>query len=118
MATDATWAALSDPHRRALLDVLRERAHAVGEIVDRLGLSQPQASKHLRVLRDAGLVGVERQAQRRLYSVRPAPIAEVDAWLEPYRVLWNAPLDRLGQHLDRTAGVPTTSTTTPGEAPA
>ncbi|WP_084269927.1 ArsR/SmtB family transcription factor [Patulibacter minatonensis] len=104
MATDATWSALADPHRRALLDALRERAHAVGELVERLGLSQPQASKHLRVLRDAGLVEVERRAQRRVYSVRSGPIADVDAWIGPYRELWNDPLDRLGTHLDATAG--------------
>ena len=100
MTTDATWAALADPHRRAVLDLLRDRAHAVGELVDRLGLTQPQASKHLRVLRDAGLVQVERRAQRRLYSVELGPIADVDAWLEPYRHLWNDRLDQLGQHLD------------------
>jgi len=100
VATDATWAALADPHRRAVLDLLRDRAHAVGELVDRLGLTQPQASKHLRVLRDAGLVQVERRAQRRLYSVEPGPISDVDAWLEPYRHLWNDRLDQLGRHLD------------------
>lgn len=103
MATDATWAALADPHRRDLLDALRERAHAVGELVERLGLTQPQASKHLRVLRDAGLVRVERQAQRRLYSVEPGPISDVDAWLQPYRRLWNDRLDLLGEHLDDQA---------------
>lgn len=103
MSTDATWAALADPHRRAVLGALTERAHAVGELVERLGLSQPQASKHLRVLRDAGLVRVERRAQRRVYSVDPAPIVEIDAWLQPYRALWNDGLDRLGAHLDAAA---------------
>lgn len=100
MSTDATWTALADPHRRAVLGALAERAHAVGELVERLGLSQPQASKHLRVLRDAGLVRVDRQAQRRVYSVDPTPIVEIDAWLQPYRALWNDGLDRLGAHLD------------------
>ena len=101
MATDATWAALADPHRRAVLDLLCERAYAVGELVDRLEMTQPQASKHLRVLRDAGLVQVERRAQRRLYSVDPGPISDVDAWLAPYRHLWNDRLDELGRHLGR-----------------
>jgi DNA-binding transcriptional ArsR family regulator len=104
MATDATWAALADPHRRAVLGVLVERAHAVGELVERTGLSQPQASKHLRVLRDAGLVRAERRAQRRIYSVDPGPMVEVDAWLQPYRQLWNDRLDRLGEHLEASDG--------------
>lgn len=100
MATDTTWAALADAHRRAVLDLLRQRTHGVGELAERLGMGQPQTSKHLRVLRDAGLVRVERQAQRRLYSVEPGPMADVDGWLQPYRHLWNDHLDRLGRHLD------------------
>jgi DNA-binding transcriptional ArsR family regulator len=100
VATETTWSALADPHRRAVLGVLLERAHAVGELVERLGLSQPQASKHLRVLLDAGLVRVERRAQRRIYSVDPGPMLELDAWLAPYRELWNDRLDCLGRHLD------------------
>ncbi|WP_210493855.1 metalloregulator ArsR/SmtB family transcription factor [Patulibacter sp. SYSU D01012] len=100
MATDATWSALADPHRRALLGALLDGGHAVGDLVERLGLTQPQASKHLRVLRDAGLVRVERRAQRRIYTVDPAPMADLDAWLQPYRRLWNARLDALGRHLD------------------
>jgi DNA-binding transcriptional ArsR family regulator len=100
MATDATWAALVDPHRRAVLGALLERGHAVGELVERLGMTQPQASKHLRVLRDAGLVRVERRAQRRVYSVDPGPMRELDTWLAPYRRLWNDRLDALGLQLD------------------
>ena len=65
-----------------------------------LRLSQPAVSKHLRVLRDAGLVDVRRDAQRRLYRIRPEPLAELDAWLEPYRKLWRESLDRLERHLD------------------
>jgi len=95
-----TWAALVDPTRRAVLDVLLEGEQPVGEIVDRLRLSQPQASKHLRVLREAGLVRVRKDAQRRVYSLDPDPIADVDAWLSPYRRLWNDSLDRLEQHLE------------------
>lgn len=97
--TEATWAALADPHRRAVLDLLRSGERAVGEVVDALRLSQPQASKHLRVLRTAGLVQVRKDAQRRLYRLDPRPIAQVDAWLAPYRQRWNESLDRLDEHL-------------------
>ena len=100
MVTDAIWPALVDPHRRAVLDVLRERACAVNELVEELGFTQPTTSKHLRVLRDVGLVRVRKEAQRRIYTIDPAPIAELDAWLAPYRRLWNAHLDVLGRHLD------------------
>lgn len=98
--TEATWTALADPHRRAVLDLLRAGERAVGEVVQALRLSQPQASKHLRVLRSAGLVQVRKDAQRRLYRVDPRPIAEVDAWLAPYRERWNDSLDRLERHLE------------------
>lgn len=98
--TDAIWLALADPHRRAVLDVLRERACAVNELVEELGYTQPTTSKHLRVLRTVGLVQVRKEAQRRIYTIDPAPIAELDAWLAPYRHLWNARLDALGRHLD------------------
>ncbi len=98
--TEAIWSALVDPHRRAVLDVLRVQPCAVGELVDRLGFTQPTTSKHLRVLRDAGLVQVRKQAQQRIYTIDPAPIADLDAWLAPYRRLWNDSLDALGRHLD------------------
>lgn len=98
--TELLWTALVDPHRRAVLDVLRDQDCSVGELVQRLRLTQPQASKHLRVLREAGLVQVQRDAQRRIYRLDPRPIAELDAWLAPYRELWNHSLDRLGAHLD------------------
>jgi DNA-binding transcriptional ArsR family regulator len=96
------WAALVDPHRRAVLDLLTQGELSVGELVERLGLTQPQTSKHLKVLREAGLVRVDQQAQRRIYAVDPAPMAELDEWLAPYRRLWNTSLDRLGTHLDST----------------
>ena len=96
----ATWSALADPHRRAVLELLVERPRAVGELVQRLGLSQPGTSKHLRVLRQAGLVRVRRDGQRRVYALDPRPIAELDAWLEPYRRFWAGPLDALERHLD------------------
>jgi DNA-binding transcriptional ArsR family regulator len=98
----STWAALSDPHRRAALAMLLERPRPVGELVDALGLSQPGTSKHLRVLREAGLVRVRVEAQRRVYEIDPAPLAELDDWLDPYRQLWEDRLDALGRHLDET----------------
>jgi DNA-binding transcriptional ArsR family regulator len=98
MAT--TFDVLAEPTRRRILDVLLEAPHSVNDLVDRLALTQPQASKHLRVLRDAGLVRVRRDAQRRFYELRPEPLAEVDAWLAPYRRLWTGSLAALQRHLD------------------
>ena len=95
-----TFAVLAEPTRRDILDLLREGERPVGDLVDRLGLSQPLVSKHLRVLRDAGLVEVRPDAQRRLYRLRPDPLAEIDAWLRPYRRMWARSLDRLDQHLE------------------
>jgi DNA-binding transcriptional ArsR family regulator len=96
-----TWTALADPTRRAILDLLRERPHAVGEVVARLDLAQPTASKHLGVLRRAGLVHSSIDAQRRVYAVDPRPMGELEAWLAPYRRLWGEALDALGHHLDQ-----------------
>jgi DNA-binding transcriptional ArsR family regulator len=96
----AVWSALADPNRRAILALLLKGPRPVGELAESCGLSQPSASKHLRVLRDAGLVRVERDAQRRLYAIEPAPMAGLDAWLTPYRRLWNSSLDALGRRLD------------------
>jgi len=101
---DAIWPALADPHRRAMLDALREGPRRVGELAETLGLSQPATSKHLRVLREAGLVLVRKEAQRRIYAVSPGRMAELDAWLEPYRKLWNEGLDALGDHLAHDLG--------------
>ncbi len=98
----ATWTALADPHRRAMVALLRERPRAVGEIVELTGLSQPGTSKHLRVLRDAGLVNARADAQRRVYELNTRPLAELDAWLAPYRDLWEQSLDALERHLERT----------------
>ncbi len=92
--------ALAQPTRRQILDLLRERERPVGDLVERLDMSQPAVSKHLRVLREVGLVGVRADAQRRLYRVRPEPLAELDAWLAPYRRLWSRSLDGLERHLD------------------
>jgi DNA-binding transcriptional ArsR family regulator len=98
MAT--TFDILAEPTRRRILDLLRERPRPVGELVELLGLSQPGVSKHLRVLREAELVEVRRDAQRRFYELRPEPLADVDAWLAPYRRLWAGRLDALERHLD------------------
>jgi DNA-binding transcriptional ArsR family regulator len=94
---------LAEPARRRILDLLLEQPRSVGELVDRVGLSQPGTSKHLRVLRDAGLVDVRKDAQRRVYELRLEPLAELDAWLEPYRRLWAGRLDALERHLDERA---------------
>ena len=95
-----TFEVVAEPTRRQILDLLRERSRPVGELVELFGLSQPLISKHLRVLRDAGLVRVRQDAQRRWYELRPEPLLEVDAWLEPYRRLWADSLDALERHLD------------------
>jgi DNA-binding transcriptional ArsR family regulator len=97
------WSALADPHRRAMLELLRERPRPVGELVELTGLTQPGTSKHLRVLREAGLVSSTATAQRRVYALEIRPLAELDAWLEPYRRLWESRLDALERHLDRAA---------------
>jgi DNA-binding transcriptional ArsR family regulator len=91
---------LAEPNRRRILELLGATEQPVGELVQRLALSQPAVSKHLRILREAGLVEVRGDAQRRLYKVRPEPLRALDDWLEPYRHMWSTSLDRLGQHLD------------------
>jgi DNA-binding transcriptional ArsR family regulator len=90
---------IAEPTRRRILDALREE-RSVGDVVAQLQLSQPLVSKHLKVLRDAGLVDVRVDAQRRLYRVRPEPLRDLDAWLAPYRALWSSALDDLERHLD------------------
>jgi DNA-binding transcriptional ArsR family regulator len=96
----AVFDVLAEPTRRRILDLLLERPRPVGEVVDALKMSQPATSKHLRVLREAGLVGVQIDAQRRIYEVRPEPLAAVSDWLEPYRRLLDGSLDALERHLD------------------
>lgn len=100
------FAVLAEPMRRRILDLLLERPHLVGDLTQRLGLSQPGTSKHLRVLREAGLVQVRQDAQRRWYELRPEPLAELDAWLDPYRRLWAGRLDALGRQLDAMPDLP------------
>jgi DNA-binding transcriptional ArsR family regulator len=91
---------LAEPNRRRILDLLRDGERPVGDLVHRTRMSQPAVSKHLRVLREAGLVDVRGDAQRRIYRVRLAPLREIDAWLTPYRQLWERSLDDLERHLD------------------
>jgi DNA-binding transcriptional ArsR family regulator len=102
MVPDAAWIALADPRRRAALELLRDRPRSVNELADRLALSQPSTSKHLKVLREAGLVTVRQDAQRRLYAVAPQPLAELHEWLARYRRLWDASLDALERRLAET----------------
>jgi DNA-binding transcriptional ArsR family regulator len=101
MSTPGALQALAEPQRVAILDLLRDGERPVGEIVERLRMSQPAISKHLRVLRDAGLVEVRPDAQRRLYRIRPEPLADLDEWLSSYRDLWTTHLDRLEDHLNQ-----------------
>jgi DNA-binding transcriptional ArsR family regulator len=101
MAAAAAFQVLGEPRRLQILDLLRDGERPVGELVDRLGVSQPAVSKHLRILRDAGLVESRTDAQRRLYRIRPEPLEELDEWLASYRQLWTTHLDRLEEHLDK-----------------
>jgi DNA-binding transcriptional ArsR family regulator len=94
------YAALAEPHRRQILDLLRDGERSVDDLVRRLRLSQPGVSKHLRMLREAGLVDVRPEGRRRWYRLRAQPLAEVDAWLEPYRAHWSEHLDALERHLE------------------
>jgi len=95
-----TFEVLAEPNRRRILDLVRDRERPVGELVDQLRLRQPAVSKHLRILREAGLVEVRVDAQRRLYRVNPGPLRDLDAWLAPYRKMWSGRLDALERHLD------------------
>ena len=94
---------LAEPNRRRILDLLLEHERPVGELVAHLDLSQPAVSKHLRILREAGLVDARGDAQRRLYRVQPAPLRAIDDWLAPYRRMWATALDDLERHLDAMA---------------
>ncbi len=94
---------IAEPRRRRILDLLAADELPVGTLVERLEVTQPTVSKHLRVLREAGLVSVRGDAQRRLYSVIPEPLRAVDEWLDPYRRAWSGRLDRLERHLETMA---------------
>jgi DNA-binding transcriptional ArsR family regulator len=95
-----TFAVLAEPTRRHILDELRMSERSVGELVTSVAISQPTMSKHLKVLREAGLVSCRTAAQQRIYRIEAGPLRELDAWLEPYRDLWHRHLDALERHLD------------------
>jgi DNA-binding transcriptional ArsR family regulator len=101
MFSVGAFAAISEPARRQILELLRERERPVGDLVEHLQLSQPGVSKHLRVLREAGVVESTVDAQRRVYRLKPEPLQEVDAWLAPFRRFWSVHVDALERHLDR-----------------
>ena len=96
------FTALADPVRRDVLALLRRGEQPAGTLVETLDLPQPNVSKHLKALREAGLVTIRVDGPRRLYSLDPRPLAELDDWLAPYREFWANRLDELGDHLDRT----------------
>ncbi len=98
---DAVLQALADPSRRTVLEILRDHPASAGELADALPIARPGVSRHLRVLREAGLVDVRQEAQRRIYSVRPEPLADVDEWLGNYRALWLNRLDALHTEVAR-----------------
>jgi DNA-binding transcriptional ArsR family regulator len=103
---DSTFAIIAEPNRRAILSLLASAERSVGDIEEQLSLSQPSVSKHLRVLREAGFVESRVDAQRRLYRIKPEPLMEIDAWLEPFRQYWSGHLDALERHLDQMDPVP------------
>ncbi len=103
---ESTFTIVAEPNRRAILDLLASSERTVGELERRLQLSQTAVSKHLRVLREAGLVEARVDAQRRIYRLRHEPLRELDAWLAPYRKLWSAHVDALERHLDRVESSP------------
>jgi DNA-binding transcriptional ArsR family regulator len=92
---------IADPTRRQILDLLLQRPHTVGELVEAVGISQPGVSKQLRLLREAGLVRVQKEAQLRWYQLNPEPLAELDRWLEAYRNSWSERYSRLDAYLER-----------------
>jgi len=96
----ATLRALAEPNRFLIVELLRDHPRPVGEMADQLGLRQPQVSKHLRVLSEAGIVGVRVDAQRRIYALRPAPLRELEVWIERYRGIWEENFQRLDAVLD------------------
>src|SRR5499427_8037839 len=102
-AMESVFAVIAEPNRRAILRLLLSSEQSVGEIERQLRMPQPTVSKHLRVLREAGVVEATVDAQRRVYRLRPEPLQEVDAWLAPFRQFWSAHVDALERHLDRMA---------------
>ena len=103
---ESAFAIIAEPSRRAILSLLASAERSVGDIEQRLRLSQPSVSKHLRVLREAGFVESRVDAQRRVYRIRPEPLMEIDAWLAPFRRFWSVHVDALERHLDRMNPAP------------
>lgn len=103
---ESTFAVIAEPNRRAILSLLASSELSVGDIEERLRMSQPSVSKHLRVLREAGFVESRTDAQRRVYRIRPEPLMELDAWLTPFRRFWSTHVDALERHLDRIKSAP------------
>lgn len=103
---ESAFAILAEPNRRAILSLLASSERSVGELEAELQMPQPSVSKHLRVLKDSGLVESRVDAQRRLYRLRPEPLMEIDEWLQPFRRFWSAHVDALERHLDRMDSAP------------
>jgi DNA-binding transcriptional ArsR family regulator len=103
---ESAFAVIAEPNRRAILGLLASSERSVGDIEEALRLPQPSVSKHLRVLREAGLVESRVDAQRRLYRIRPEPLIEIDAWLDPFRRFWSIHVDALERHLDHMGETP------------
>jgi len=105
---ESSFAIIAEPNRRAILSLLASSERSVGEMERRLRMPQTSVSKHLRVLREAGLVEPRVEAQRRVYRLNPKPLREVDAWLEPFRRFWSKHVDALEKHLDEMESAPRT----------
>jgi DNA-binding transcriptional ArsR family regulator len=103
---ESTFAIIAEPSRRAILSLLASAEQSVGDLEEKLSLTQPSVSKHLRVLREAGFVESRVDAQRRLYRIKPEPLMEIDAWLAPFRRFWTVHIDALERHLDETNPAP------------
>jgi DNA-binding transcriptional ArsR family regulator len=93
--------AVAEPNRRRILDLLRAGERPAGDLVEALAISQPGVSKHLRLLREAGLVSARAEGQQRLYRLEPAGLSQLEAWLAPYRHFWAGRLAALDEHLER-----------------
>ncbi|OME95155.1 MULTISPECIES: ArsR/SmtB family transcription factor [Paenibacillus] len=96
-----TLNALAEPNRLQIVELLRDGPLTVGQVADRLKIRQPQTSKHLKILHEAGLVEVQAEANRRIYRLRPEPLQEMDEWLESFRGIWEQRLDQLEDYLDK-----------------
>ena len=107
---ESAFSIIAEPNRRAILSLLASSERSVGDIERHLRMPQPSVSKHLRILRDSGLVESRVEAQRRVYRVRPEPLLEIDAWLAPFRRFWAAHVDALERHLDRMEQAPARQT--------